>query len=177
VRNAVSNVSIEIQQFIKKPNVSDAPGISYRYLNITAENLTQEDLKNATIRFRVNLSWIEENEINEEKIALQRYNTTEGNWTELTTERIGKENKSFLYESVSPGFSIFAITGEVRVAPTPSPVAPTLTLPTEVIPPSPTPALPETPAPPFPGFEVIVAFFALLIVYIWRYFHREYRPR
>jgi PGF-pre-PGF domain-containing protein len=166
VRNAVSNISIEIQQFIKKPNVSDAPGISYRYLNITAGNLTEEDLENATIRFRVNLSWIAENEIDEEKIALQRYNESRENWEKLPTEMIGEENESMLYETVSPGFSIFAITGEMKIEPLSPP--PTLTppvTPPEVIVPT-TPVVPETPAPkpkPFPGFEIIVAFLALLI--------------
>jgi PGF-pre-PGF domain-containing protein len=175
VRNAVSNVSLTIQQFIKKPNVSDAPGISYGYLNITAENLTEEDLENATIRFRVNLSWVEENEIDEEKIALQRYNETQKNWTKLPTEKIGKENESLLYESISPGFSIFAITGEMKIEPLPTfmPVVTPVPSPTpKVMPLSPTPALTQTPAPkpkPFPGFEVIVAFLALLIVYIWRH--------
>jgi PGF-pre-PGF domain-containing protein len=175
VRNAVSNVSIEIQQIIGKPNVSDAPGISYRYLNITAGNLTEEDLENATIRFRVNLSWIAENEIDEGKIALQRYNETKESWTELPTERIGKENESLLYEAVSLGFSIFAITGEMKIeAPTPVPTPIPTFIPTEAILPSPTPTPPEkVPSKLILGFEVVVALLALVIVYILRGFSRS----
>jgi PGF-pre-PGF domain-containing protein len=173
VRNEVSNVSIMLQQFIGKPDVSKAPGISYRYLNITAENLTEEDLKNATIRFRVNLSWIAENEIDEEEITLQRYNETAENWIELPTRKIGEENESMLYESISPGFSIFAITGEMKIiSPPPSPVlTPTFTPAPEVLPP-PTAIQTEPEPKSFPGFEVIFAFLALIIVYI-RYFRRE----
>jgi PGF-pre-PGF domain-containing protein len=128
VRNAVSGFSLLIKQFIKKPDVPDPSGVPYRYLSIEAENITEEDIANATIRFKVNLSWIEENGIDKRTILLQRYDEVEKKWTPLPTEKIGEENRSLLYEALSPGFSIFTITGNIKVEVTPKEALPSPTI-------------------------------------------------
>ena len=119
--NDLINFSINIRQ-------SDEPlegetgitGIVYRYLNITTSNITDEDIINATIRFGVSRSWIQDTSIDEASIRLNRYNDTNRNWTVLPTTRINetKNDASICFEAVTQGFSLFAITGrEMTVVP------------------------------------------------------------
>ncbi|NMX21871.1 hypothetical protein C5S30_05455 [ANME-1 cluster archaeon GoMg4] len=94
--------------------MTNVTGMPYRYMNITASNITDADITNATIRFGVNRSWILNESIEEDTIRLNRYNDTCGNWTVLPTTRINRtgKNVSIYFEALTSGFSLFAITGE-----------------------------------------------------------------
>ena len=118
VKNDVVNISINVQQFDEPPaNITNLTGVSYRYMNITASNITDADLINATIRFGVNRSWIVDESIAVDTIRLNRYNDTDGNWTMLPTTKINEtENSASIYfEAITPVFSLFSITGEQKI--------------------------------------------------------------
>ncbi|MDD4496878.1 MAG: PGF-pre-PGF domain-containing protein [Methanosarcinaceae archaeon] len=87
-------------------------GQVYRNMNIWVGNSgfsSPENLENAKISFRVNRTWINENNIELSTIALVRF--SEENWNSLPTEQMGEDTEYFYFEAETPGFSPFAITG------------------------------------------------------------------
>ncbi|HEY9205711.1 MAG TPA: PGF-pre-PGF domain-containing protein [Candidatus Methanoperedens sp.] len=88
-------------------------GIIYKNVNIwlgTFGFATPKNIKDATITFRVDISWIEENGIDPASITLMRYSS--GGWKELPTEKTGEDDGTLYYEVKTDGFSHFAITGK-----------------------------------------------------------------
>ena len=73
------------------------------------------------ISFRVNKTWISENSIDANTVKLYRWN---GSWQALPTSRTGEDENFFYFSAVSPGFSVFAISGERMVEPKKCPPCP-----------------------------------------------------
>ncbi len=117
VKNTVNNVNVSIQKLPRKPVEIRAipPGKNYGYFNISGENIEDKDIEKATIQFKVEKSWIGENNIDVNTIKLSRY--SEGKWSAIATVRVDEDGTYFYFEAESPGFSTFAITGEEKVAP------------------------------------------------------------
>lgn len=94
--------------------VDQAPtDIVYRNLNIWVGNLgwaNSRNIADPTISFKVEKSWINENNIGKPTIRLNRY--CDGNWNQLMTTMQGEDARYLYFESQTPGFSPFAITGE-----------------------------------------------------------------
>jgi PGF-pre-PGF domain-containing protein/uncharacterized repeat protein (TIGR01451 family) len=86
------------------------PGKVYKYVNIWVGNYgagVANYFENGFIEFKVEKSWLEENNISQSQITLQWYNK---GWETLATEKV-KEDTSYVYfKSKTPGFSCFAIT-------------------------------------------------------------------
>lgn len=110
--------SLSAAPVTRPAEVPEVPGVAYRYLNLTATNLTVAEVS-ATITFSVNRSWAENASVDPSSITLYRY---DGNWTALTTTCTGEDGDFFYFEAVSPGFSLFAITATERAAATETPV-------------------------------------------------------
>lgn len=111
-KETVQNVQVEVVRLPEKPPdiIESAGNKVYEYMEIELENVTDEDIDNATIEFRVEKSWIELHDINQSTVVLNRY--VNGSWVELNTT-MGNEDAEFIYyEAQSPGFSVFAVTGE-----------------------------------------------------------------
>ncbi|WP_170943129.1 PGF-pre-PGF domain-containing protein [Methanosarcina spelaei] len=87
-----------------------SPGKVYKYVNIWVGNYgagVANYFENGFIEFKVEKSWLEENNISQSQITLQWYNK---GWETLATEKV-KEDTSYVYfKSKTPGFSCFAIT-------------------------------------------------------------------
>jgi PGF-pre-PGF domain-containing protein len=155
----VENVILKIRQLKDKPEEISAPeGIVHAYLEILAEKLSNADISTATITFKVERSWIENQNIDETTITLYRYHA--GEWQPLTTEKSWDDEEYIYFTAVTPGFSVFAIAGlEVEVPPTVAPTVPAV--------------YPTVPAPVGPPlYLVIIAAIALVVVIItiiWRY--------
>lgn len=94
--------------------VSDEPdGIVYKNLNIwVGKNgySTEENIGNPVINFKVSKIWLEENRIQESTIKLNRYHLNA--WNPLPTVKTGEDSEYIFFESETPGFSPFAITGQ-----------------------------------------------------------------
>ncbi|MEL4306249.1 PGF-pre-PGF domain-containing protein [Methanococcoides sp. LMO-2] len=97
-----------------------AQGEVYQNMNIwvgKAGFATAENIENVNVEFKVDKSWVNENNIDRSSIALNRYH--DDKWNSLNTVEIaGKEDQDHFYFSAeTPGFSPFAIIGEkVQVA-------------------------------------------------------------
>lgn len=115
VRNPAQTVTITVTKLTGQPAtvIHNISGKVYKYIDIEAKNLKDENISVVKIQFQVNKSWISTNKINRATIALNRYKNN--NWEKLTTKEVSEDNDYIYYEAESPGFSTFAITGEELV--------------------------------------------------------------
>ena len=108
----LSNVKLTVTKLASKPESVDAPtGTVARYLEITKEKLENADIASAKIKFKVDKSWLTENNIDEKDVVLLRYTTK---WDELATTKTTSTDTSITYEAETPGFSYFAISTKTQ---------------------------------------------------------------
>jgi len=121
------------------------PGLSVRNYDITVPEQLRD--QGATIQFEVERSQLADLGADAETIRMYRFN--DGEWQPLDTTLVRESGGTLIYESETPGFSLFAVTGQeaTPVTPTPTPVTPTPETPTA----TPTPETPtDTPSPTGP---------------------------
>lgn len=94
--------------------VQDTPnGLVYKNVNIWVGNAgfaTTENIDSPTIGFRVNSSWMEMHGADSSDIRLNRY--SDNSWSSLETKVTEEGGEYTYFESLTPGFSPFAITAE-----------------------------------------------------------------
>lgn len=114
VGNAVENVEVTFKKLDEKPSevALDAPGIVNQYIRIDKVNISDSDIREARIEFKVENSWLLANNIDENMVSLYRY--ADGQWSQLPTEKVSEDGTNVHYEATSPGLSLFAVSGEVR---------------------------------------------------------------
>ena len=76
------------------------------YVEVTHTN-PDTDIENVTFRFRIQKAYLDERDVAPSAVALYR-NETDG-IVRLPTENVGSNGSYYLFESVSPGLSLFAI--------------------------------------------------------------------
>lgn len=89
-------------------------GIVYEYFDIWINNAgsnVSENFSNATISFKVSKEWRKNLRINPSTITLNRYHN--GVWSPLPTTLIGQDADYMYFTAQTPGFSPFAITGNL----------------------------------------------------------------
>ena len=90
-------------------------GEVYQHMNIWIGKIgfaTPDNIEHAKIQFKVEKAWIKENDIVESSIYLCRYH--DDAWNKLTTKKLDEDEKYIYFESETPGFSPFAITGNTE---------------------------------------------------------------
>lgn len=114
VLNEVNNVKVTVKKLDKRPAtvIHSVSGNVYQYIEIEKENIEDQDIRSAKIRFLVKKEWIRENNINESTISLNRYDNA---WQRLDTKKVVEYFDSIEYEAYSPGFSVFAVSGEEKI--------------------------------------------------------------
>ncbi len=127
IENKATNVEIVVQKLDTKPAsvTQEVSGNVFQYIDISQKNIAENNLKSAKIKFRVSKSWLSANNVNENTVALNRY--ANGTWTKLSTTKGTATATEVEYEADTPGFSVFAITGEISTTPTTVPGATTTT--------------------------------------------------
>jgi len=117
VNNRANSVVIIVTKFESKPaSVTPISESVFQYLDISQENIAEGNLKSAKIRFTVPTTWLASNNIDEDTVVLNRYSNN--TWTKLPTIKVSSSNIKAEYEANTPGFSVFAVTGELIVIPT-----------------------------------------------------------
>jgi PGF-pre-PGF domain-containing protein len=81
------------------------------YLKITS-NISSEKIANVKIRFKVEKAWIKANKIDENKIALYRFEND--SWVKKPTSKISEDSNNIYYESGLSSLSLFVIAGEIK---------------------------------------------------------------
>jgi len=103
-----NNVMIIVEQ-IETPSVSKA-GKVYNYFEISKENFENSQVDSAKVSFKVEKSWLIDNQISSEGVVLFRYNS---GWNELTTAFDREDELNYYYSASTPGFSMFAIGSKI----------------------------------------------------------------
>ncbi|MBI1978670.1 MAG: PGF-pre-PGF domain-containing protein [Candidatus Aenigmarchaeota archaeon] len=142
VANAVNNIQVTVTKLADKPATvaQDVTGKVYHYIQVD-KNVSDTAVNQTTIRFAVAKTWLTNNSINDSTVVLNRYVAGNVNaWTELATSKIGElsgDTENIVYEAISPGLSVFAITGKTTgevttPSPTPTPEVTPISTPSEV---------------------------------------------
>jgi PGF-pre-PGF domain-containing protein len=107
------SVSMEVERPMQPSSKHIAPsGTAYQYINISKEGITDSDISNIRIKFRVEKSWINSNNIDESSINLYTYTDK---WMDEETEFLTKEdNTYYYYESSVSKFGYFLISGKTK---------------------------------------------------------------
>lgn len=127
VKNSVNNIQVIVAKFADKPAsiTQEVTGKVYHYIEINKTNITDAAINQTTVRFKVEKTWLDANNINDSTVALYRY--SDNAWNKLGTTKIGElpdDTQNIYYDAVSPGLSVFAISGEAKaVAPAEQPPA------------------------------------------------------
>ncbi|AFV25288.1 S-layer-related duplication domain protein [Methanolobus psychrophilus R15] len=104
------SATIEILKGKSSFAISDAPGKIYQNMNIWVGKTgfaTPENIRNATLSYRIDRSWIEENGVDESSIRMYRFHNNE--WSSLPTQKVGEDSRYVYFESETLGFSPFSI--------------------------------------------------------------------
>lgn len=84
-------------------------GIFYRAFHITT-TVSNEDLNNVTMEFRIEKTWLEEQNSSYNNVILYRIPDVNGSsWQALTTTSIENDSIYYYFSALSPGFSTFLI--------------------------------------------------------------------
>ena len=106
----IKNPSLGIEPLDELPLI-EPKELLYKYINTTKINFDDSIIKNVTIDFRVNNSWIAGNGLI--KIYLLEYET---NWVKLQTELINKTGTHTYYKVYTKDLPYFAIVGEKEIS-------------------------------------------------------------
>ena len=111
VNNPSQNFKITITKHDEKPaEVSVAKsGKIYQYLQIEAENI-QGKLDKANVQFRVEKTWVSQNNLNKDNLVVSKFDNALSKWNELTTTYSEEDNSYYYYNVELDSFSYFAIS-------------------------------------------------------------------
>ena len=116
-KKEVNNVRIEVLMATKPLNapnpVSDEKGKAYKYIRINPLNINNNDTHPAVIDFSVDKNWLENKSLDENKVTMMHYASLA--WDPLDTKKTGSDADYYLYQAVTPGFSLFSITAEKKL--------------------------------------------------------------
>jgi PGF-pre-PGF domain-containing protein len=115
VKNPAKSVKIKVTKLPGKPAsvVHEIAGKVYAYIEISRENLEDENIEKAEIKFRVEKSWLTSNNLDKNTVVLNRYEEGKG-WSPLPTEIVDEDSNFVYYKATTPGFSYFAISAQEK---------------------------------------------------------------
>jgi PGF-pre-PGF domain-containing protein/uncharacterized repeat protein (TIGR01451 family) len=88
-------------------------GKVYKYFNVWVGNsgfVSSDNVENMAICFKVSKSWLQNENIGQDSITLNRYNNKI--WTQLPVSLLKEDSKYLYFTADVPGYSFFAITGK-----------------------------------------------------------------
>ena len=102
----------------KSSLVSELPsGEVYKSFNLWVGNggyATEKNIENPVICFKVEKTWIQDQNIDQSSIILNRYNDKK--WEQLPASLVNEDDKYLYFTAKTPGFSPFAITGKANTS-------------------------------------------------------------
>jgi PGF-pre-PGF domain-containing protein len=121
----IENVKFTVATLNDKPvEITEEPkvnGIMYKYLDIKLTSndiyLHEEEFETIKFEFKVEKTWIYDNNIDKNTITLIRYNN---GWKDLTTILLQEDDNFIYYEAETPGLSTYTVVGTQIVEASPS---------------------------------------------------------
>ncbi|MBN2567227.1 PGF-pre-PGF domain-containing protein [Candidatus Woesearchaeota archaeon] len=112
----IGSATITLTKLSGRPGgVTTLAGGIFQYLEFEKTGITDAQLGDVDISFRVPKSWLSDQGIVASDVQLYRF--TEGGWIALPTTRTGNDDADYYYTASSAGFSYFAIGGPVTLQP------------------------------------------------------------
>ncbi|OKY79235.1 MAG: Cell surface protein [Candidatus Methanohalarchaeum thermophilum] len=109
VSEVVRDVVFNSRESNTGPSDTGVPGRDvYRFLDLSHENVNDEQIDSVSFTFRVEKSWLDERTDDYNDIKLYRYD--DGDWQKLYTEVTDQDSSYVYYESNSPGLSVFSVS-------------------------------------------------------------------
>jgi len=109
---AAADVVVRVESLHDTSSGVDVPAHDLVYQNFNLDMpIPDDEIEDATIRFRVENWWLEENGIDSMDISLYRWDEDDSEWERTPTTPASYDETYASYESSTPGFSHYAITG------------------------------------------------------------------
>ena len=161
----------------------DAPDIVFKNLNVWVGNLgyfSENKVKDPTITFMVDRSWVNDNDIILNTISFYSHNDDTKTWEKMSTQKIGEDSTSYLFKASLPirgTLGPMAISGKKLVyipTPVPTPIPTPVVTPTQNITENLTLETTSNTTPvtwtgtwkaKVPGFQLLAALIALTTLY------------
>jgi PGF-pre-PGF domain-containing protein len=113
-RQYSGNVIVRIEVLDGGSSEDGLGGEIYQQMNILVGNErfeSESNINGASLSFRVPKSWVEESNIEVSTITINRFYNNE--WNALLTEMTGEDEEYYYFTAETPGFSRYAITGDI----------------------------------------------------------------
>ncbi|MFW5990972.1 MAG: PGF-pre-PGF domain-containing protein [Candidatus Nanoarchaeia archaeon] len=108
-KEEAENVTIEVEEMQKQDLVDEPENVRYSYFTISKTGISNSDLDTVDIKFRVNKSWLDENDIPGENVFISEYTD---NWDEIEPLKSSEDNDFAYYQAEASSLTMFAITGK-----------------------------------------------------------------
>jgi len=120
VNQNVSNASLTVTKLNNTVGadfrVSLRRGALYQAYEINVTGMNNSEITNVTVYFKVNITWLANQNGTTNNIYLYRYYNNK--WNRLPTTFLSQDTKYYYFKSISPGFSTFVVFfGEYECAP------------------------------------------------------------
>lgn len=113
--SSVSNAQITVTKYDSTPStISTSKSSAYKYIKVDTQNLADK-LSKATMNIYVEKSWVSEQGITKEDVALFKYDESANTWNELTTTYSTEDDTKYYYTVEVTSFSYFAIAPKSAV--------------------------------------------------------------
>jgi PGF-pre-PGF domain-containing protein len=124
----LGTIQLTVSMLEKTPYtlVSLEKPVSY-YLSVEAVNPKEDDIGYVTFAYKVEKEWMESLGLKKEDISMYRY--SDRKWNELATLHKNTDGSFEYFESISPGFSFFAISTKPYIETTTTTSVTTTTVP------------------------------------------------
>lgn len=122
------DIVIEISELGANPADTDPSGTAYKYVDFKNRNMPTGHIDVIDIRFKVENSWIDDNNMDPATVKLSRYYREE--WTELNTSKVYGGKEYTYFDAKSVGLTELAITGEPDTVGVAAPTAAATEIPT-----------------------------------------------
>jgi PGF-pre-PGF domain-containing protein len=115
----VRQIIVALDSFVKDAEIRITPlsfkpaGVKqdlhdvYKYFDISTTGLYGSALDKVVIKIAVSKDWVRMKGVTRDDVVVSRYNL--GSWSDLHTVFTGEDRDDYLYDSYSPGFSVFAV--------------------------------------------------------------------
>ncbi len=118
--NSLANVQLQVKKLASAPaSTGSITHKAYNYISITETNVADSDITGTKVDFKVEKTWLTNNSVTKTNVALFRF--ADNVWSEQETSYSSEDADYVYYNSVTGGFSYFAIgqkSAEAVVEPT-----------------------------------------------------------
>lgn len=116
----LTDIQLEVEDMPgKPPEAPDLPSDSIinSFFRIDVRNASPEDLQHAHLTLFVSKTWMKQNQVHDWSIQFNRLDPQLNIWVPFPTKRVLEDEERVFYTMVVPGFSVYALTGSVRLPP------------------------------------------------------------